>query len=135
MAFAWTFNKESTMDDYMHYFNGLITNFPGRLVSLAKKRGVILAKPEDRIPPKTSTDVETDEKKFRCDCSYHFKWFNNGCKISKSAPKGMACYCSKHTFNCKGWVVMCNNPNNLSCAHPTTSLTSCKEGRGNCRGY
>jgi len=33
------------MDDYIHYFNGLITNFPSRLAAIAKKYGIKLAKP------------------------------------------------------------------------------------------
>jgi len=121
---SWTFNKESSMDDYIHYFNGLITNFPSRLAAIAKKY---------RIPAATGGKLHTDASKYRCSCDY--EWWQGGCVVDKPAPADLACYCSKRAFFCKGWVVKCTHQSSAVCRRPGTSLFACKQGRGNCNGY
>lgn len=131
---AWTHNKESTMEDFIHYYNGIINNFPSRLAKIAKKNGIKLAKPSARIPAADGdAELQTDASKFQCDCSY--KFWRAGCVVKKPAPTDMACYCSRKFFSCKGWVVKCTNQNSGSCHEPGTSFSDCYQGRGNCGGY
>lgn len=55
--------------------------------------------------------------------------------ITKPAPIGSACHCIPGRDNCYAKVVECDEKYDETCKTPDTSLSSCKQGLGNCGGY
>ena len=66
-----------------------------------------------------------------CECTYN----KTGCRISKAAPAGLACNCLRIGSICRGIVQKCKMPSSEWCARPDTSVQSCVQGTGNCKGY
>ncbi|XP_066922651.1 dermonecrotic toxin LiSicTox-betaID1-like [Clytia hemisphaerica] len=132
MTYTWSVDLYKTMNYYSNYFNGIITNYPGILTGLLKLKGIPLAKPEDRIAPATSSKVATSHDSYLCECTY----YSGGCKVTKAAPKGLACQCTyPFLWTCKGWVVQCTDQAASQCQNPGTLKQDCLEGRGDCGGY
>ena len=132
MTYTWSIDLWKTMDYYTNYFNGIITNYPGSLTELLKKKGIRQATPSDTILASSSSDVVTDPSSYLCECTYH----KGGCKVTKKAPNGFACQCTyPFLWTCEGWVVQCTNTKSNECLSPGLSAAHCKEGRGDCGGY
>ena len=80
-----------------------------------------------------------------CDCGYRDNFLQGGCIITQAAPSGMACKCEaipnhddpllSPQFYCIGHVVGCTYNNTNTCAHPSTDVSSCFMGEGDCGGY
>jgi hypothetical protein len=54
------------------------------------------------------------------------------------APPNWACKCELATvapLTCYGSVVVCKDAASDACRTPGTDEDSCKQGRGNCKGY
>ena len=132
MAYIWTIDKTSSMESYLPYVQGIMTNYPGTLYEVLKKAGIELATQSSTIPATTSSRVITKEARYRCDCNYH----PGGCSISRPAPTGMACKCKyKGHWTCEGNIVQCRDPSNEFCLNPDKSVNSCMQGSGDCDGY
>jgi hypothetical protein len=113
---------------------GIITNYPGRLVNLLGRQQIPLASPGTIMPASTSFAVITQSP--ICSC----KPVTPGgaaCVISVAAPAGLACMCDNSTYNysCLGAVVACKDPNSPFCTTPGTARENCLQGGGNCAGY
>lgn len=133
MTYTWTVDKHSTLEYYTRYFNGIITNYPGSLTKVLKQKGIKLATSDDRIPEAKRGLLETIASNYTCECSYS----KGGCKITKAAPKGLACHC-KYSFlwTCTGaTVVQCISNESSYCTQPDLSKESCAQGSGECGGY
>lgn len=133
MTYVWTIDWPSSLANYINYFNGIITNHPGRLAKVVREKNIRLATPNDVIPPATSKVAVTSTEGYElCDCDYT----SGGCKITKPAPKGLACQCAKRFWwSCKGYVVLCSDNNSYYCSKSQTRKHACQLGRGNCNGY
>ena len=71
-----------------------------------------------------------------CRCEYRGR--QGGCAITEAAPANLACKCAKHGLvisSCKGKVVSCKDGESRQCIKPDTSIYSCIQGGGNCKGY
>ena len=133
MTYTWTVDRKSTLEYYINYFTGIITNYPGSLAEVLKEQGFKLATYRDRIPVSVTGNIETDTAPYKCRCHY----VNGGCKIDEPALTGLACKC-KHSFIRTCWgakVVLCSDMDHLKCKNPDTSKEACILGRGNCKGY
>ena len=128
MAYIWSIDKKSSMTKYIKLgATGVMTNRPADLVSVARKRGLRLARPGEPLPRIMSNVIVGGG----CDCDYH----PGGCTISKRAPDGKACRCKyKGAWTCGGSVVSCSM-SNPRCRRPDTSAASCVLGGGDCDGY
>jgi hypothetical protein len=133
MAFAyhWSLNDEGAMEKYIDAgADGIMTNYPGLLVAVAKRKGLVLAKPEDPFPAVTNDRIVGGG----CDCD-HAGGASGGCVISARAPDFQACKCESHVFGrCTGNAVPCN-PSAPLCRSPNASIGACVLGGGNCDGY
>jgi len=133
MTYTWTVDKEVTLEYYTRYFNGIITNYPGSLAKIVKEQGIRLATVNDKIPQAIAGIVETDATKYFCECTY----FKGGCKVTKPAPKNLACRC-KYSFlwTCtQATIVLCPDVDHAKCKNPDMSKEACLLGRGDCGGY
>ncbi|XP_074647537.1 hatching enzyme 1.2-like [Tubulanus polymorphus] len=75
-----------------------------------------------------STTMEKNE----CDCDY----YTGGCRVSKPAPKGLACRCVyKGAWSCSGVVTRCKDHASAKCSQPDKTFESCQNGGGDCEGY
>ena len=117
------------MEDYINYFTGIITNYPGSLAEVLKEQGIKLGTYVDRIPASVPGNIETDTAPYKCRCRY----VNGGCKIVEPAPKGLACKCKLIKTCCDTKVVLCSDVDHLKCKNPDTSKEACILGRGNCK--
>ena len=132
MSYMWTVDKESRMEHYIDYLQGIMTNYPGRLYDILMKKGIVLANQASTIPVATSSDVITNTARFTCDCGHH----QGGCAISRAAPEGLACKCKNEIgLYCRGAVVQCHDITDIYCKTPDTSVNSCLQGGGDCGGY
>nr|AXQ05051.1 persuasin 4 [Ichthyosaura alpestris] len=66
-----------------------------------------------------------------CSCAYQ----NGGCVITAAPPANKACKCVLSTNTCVGQIRACAQPNAFFCTNPDTSLGTCLQGAGNCKGY
>lgn len=132
MTYTWTLDKHSSLTWYVNYFDGIITNYPGTLATVLKEQGLQLAKPDDAIPPATSSNTIRYGGDYICECTYS----SGGCSVTKRAPSGLACQCTyPFLWTCEGWVVLCSDASNPKCKHPDLSKESCLQGRGDCGAY
>lgn len=129
MSYIWTLDKESSFESHIELgVQGILTNRPRLLKSMALAKGLRLATPSDVIPS-SSAVVESPNK---CDCDYK----KGGCTISFPAPLGKACKCSmKFAWTCGGSVVDCNNRSHGKCSTPDATVEACRLGGGDCDGY
>ena len=66
MSYIWTLDFKSSLRDAAPYFNGIITNYPGRLYEIVTKElNMSLATVSDTIPSATSVDVVTSST-YKC---------------------------------------------------------------------
>jgi hypothetical protein len=129
LDYIWTLDKETSMARYIESgAQGIMTNYPDRLVDLLRRRQIPLAAPGTAIPPSTNPNVITQAPS--CVCASR----PGGCVISSAAPAGLACDCELSS-DCAGVVVACKDPISSFCLVPGTSIESCLQGGGNCNGY
>jgi len=133
MTYTWNLDKETSIKKAVKYFNGIVTNDPGKLYVMFKNELKLpLATIESRLDPATSTEIKHTTKGYTCDCSYS----KGGCTVVEIAPTGLACKCEyKGLWTCGGKVVKCIHPNSRYCLTPDKSIHSCTEGGGDCDGY
>jgi len=131
LIYIWTLDKESSMRKYIDEgVNGIMTNDPGKLVSVAREKGLTLAGVNSPIAPARNNQLFNYSNK--CDCDYH----PGGCSLSLPAPRFQTCKCKyKGGWTCGGdLVTSCNRASNY-CINPDLSLQTCILGHGDCLGY
>jgi len=79
---------------------------------------------EDSFTANTTGQRQLEES---CDCDYHMTRFaRGGCRITKKAPPGKACFCLyKGLWTCEGVVEDCNDKDDEGCKDPDTGKEYC----------
>ena len=79
---------------------------------------------EDSFTANTTGQRQLEES---CDCDYHMTGFaRGGCRITKKAPPGKACFCLyKGLWTCHGVVEDCNDKDDEKCKDPDTGKEYC----------
>ena len=136
MAYTWTVDCKLCIENDLDYVNGIITNYPSRVLEIIQKTGRRLATTADRLPGIRTTELVLDPAPYRCECDFN----QSGCIIRSPAPAGLACKCergeaSSNIPECTGKFVMCFDSESPKCAMPDISLESCAQGGGDCGGY
>ena len=131
LVYIWTLDKESSMEKYLDLgVNGIMTNDPGKLYELAKKRGLILAGINTPITPAKNNKLFNYLN--TCDCEYH----KGGCTLSTPAPRYKTCKCKyKGGWTCGGELVHACNRTSPYCVNPDLEAHTCVLGNGDCGGY
>lgn len=131
LNYIWTLDKKESMNQYIDAgAQGIITNYPDRLVGLLRERQIPLARAGTEMPARTDFDVSVITQTPSCNCSFK----RNGCTVSWPAPAGLACHCNL-AFGCTGIPVACEDPFSPFCTTPGTARENCLQGGGNCEGY
>jgi len=134
LAYIWTIDKESSMRSYLNLRpSAVLTNRPDLLYATAISMGYKLATVDTPLPYARTNVTGGNADSCSCDCDYH----PGGCRISFPSPRGRACKCNYKTlqWTCSGSVVGCKNGAAPNCAMPDSTLTSCRNGGGDCDAY
>ena len=132
MSYLWTVDSILNLNNDLNYVQGIITNYPGRLYTLLREKGMKLAEQGSIIPATSSSEVITNKTGYSCNCTYR----HTGCSISQAPPRGLACKCVMSEFKtCSGKIIQCHDPGSQYCRIPDISVYSCLQGRGDCQGY
>jgi len=137
LNYTWTIDEESSMEKYIRSgAQGIITNVPGTLVSLLRRKGIPLADSSTPIPASRNDNVIVTTP--TCGCTLRWKDVLrgvSGCVINRPAPAGLACDCELGSLCAMSFAVACKDNSSWYCTVAGTALGNCQQGGGNCAGY
>merc|ERR1719193_2336970 len=83
MSYIWTLDKTKSLEKAIRFFDGIVTNYPGRLYDMLRKRNIKLAKPNELIQPSSVYQMLGDKDDYVArdegnEVKYYGRGFVNG---------------------------------------------------------